>query len=317
MHARTNIGVQGIGRNTAAQPIPAVFCYGGRFVGANSTANSYGVWATATGSGINYAGFFQGDVFVNGGANSGTGYLMVSDQMFKTNVDTINNAINIIKQLKPRTFYFDTTNLNNIKFSSKKQYGLIAQDVELILPELVNNTTKPAEYDDFGNITAPAVTYKNLNYDAFIAILIRNSQIQQRQNEKQDSVIQQMQSEIAALTSSVTSCCSSSAIRSTTPAEQNQLTVSLSDQDIIVLNQNTPNPFAEQTTITYIVPEKFGYAQIIFRTIEGKIIKTVDITKKGGGQLNVFAHDLSSGIYTYSLEVDGRNMGTKKMVKSE
>ena len=68
--------------------------------------------------------------------------------------------------------------------------------------------------------------------------------------KKQDSIIQAVQSQLAALTSSVTSCCSSTAVRATTPAEQNQLTVNLSDKDIIVLNQNVPNPFAEQTTIT-------------------------------------------------------------------
>lgn len=41
------------------------------------------------------------------------------------------------------------------------------------------------------------------------------------------------------------------------------------------------------------------------------------ITKKGRGQLNVFASDLSSGMYTYSLVVDGKTIDTKKMVKSE
>ena len=93
--------------------------------------------------------------------------------------------------------------------------------------------------------------------------------------------------------------------------------IRLSDKDVIVLNQNVPNPFAEQTTITYNVPEKYNFAQIIFSTIEGKIIKAVDITKKGKGQLNVFANDLSSCFYTYSLVVDGKVIDTKKMVNSE
>jgi len=65
------------------------------------------------------------------------------------------------------------------------------------------------------------------------------------------------------------------------------------------------------------VPEKFGYAQMIFSTIDGRILKTVDITKKGRGQINVYASDLSSGMYTYSLNVDGKIFETKKMIKSE
>jgi hypothetical protein len=84
---------------------------------------------------------------------------------------------------------------------------------------------------------------------------------------------------------------------------------------MIVLDQNKPNPFAEQTTITYNVPEKYGFAQLVFKTIDGKIIKTVDITKKGRGQVNVFANDLSNGLYMYSLIVDGITVDTKKMVK--
>ncbi len=82
-----------------------------------------------------------------------------------------------------------------------------------------------------------------------------------------------------------------------------------------MLNQNVPNPFAEQTTITYNVPAKYGFAQMVFKTLDGKIIRTVDITAKGKGQLNVFANDLSNGLYVYSLIVDGKIIDTKKMVK--
>ncbi len=287
--------------------------------GASGTSN-YGIWAEApippSSVTVSYAGYFQGNVFINGTAFYPSGPIP-SDQAFKTNIDTIANALNILKQLKPRTFFYDTTNINNINFPNQRQYGLIAQDVQTILPELVVNTNKPTEYDSLGNITAPPVTFKSLNYNAFIAILIKGMQTQQRQNEKQDSVITALQSQMAALTSSVTSCCSSSAIRSTTPSEQNQLTVNLSDKDIIVLNQNVPNPFAEQTTITYNLPEQYKFAQIIFSTIDGRILKAVDINKKGRGTLTVFGSDLSSGLYTYSLIIDGKTFDTKKMVKSE
>jgi hypothetical protein len=40
----------------------------------------------------------------------------------------------------------------------------------------------------------------------------------------------------------------------------------------------------------------------------------VDVKEKGKGQLNVFAADLSSGVYTYSLIADGKLIETKKMV---
>ena len=78
---------------------------------------------------------------------------MVSDQQFKTNIDTITNATNIIEQLNPKTFFFDTVSTPQIKFGNKRQYGFIAQEVEQILPELVSEHTFPAQYDSLGNQT--------------------------------------------------------------------------------------------------------------------------------------------------------------------
>lgn len=54
---------------------------------------------------------------------------------------------------------------------------------------------------------------------------------------------------------------------------------------------------------------------MIFTTNEGKIMKIVDITKKGHGEITVYANDLSAGIYQYTLVVDGKNIETKKMIK--
>ena len=322
--------------------------YGGRFSAVNAYAN-YGiaaftapigtvniaVFGSAPGaaftptssSGITgtYAGYFDGHVVRTGSDN------FTSDQNLKQNFDTIPNAIGIIKQLKPKTFDYKLSSYPSMSLPGGKQYGLIAQETQTVLPELINNIVHPAKYDSVGNIITPSFTYLSLEYQQLTPIIIRAMQQQQRTIEKQDSIIASqrdkidkqdsinnaVQAQIAALTSSVTSCCSSSAVRQTTPAEQNQLAVNLSDKDIIVLNQNVPNPFAEQTTITYNVPEKYGYAQMIFNTIDGRILKTVDITKKGRGTLTVYSSDLSSGMYTYSLIVDGKTFDTKKMVKSE
>jgi hypothetical protein len=83
----------------------------------------------------------------------------------------------------------------------------------------------------------------------------------------------------------------------------------------IVLNQNVPNPFAESTVISFSIPETVKTAQIIFNDAAGSLIKTIDINERGNGKLNVYANDLSSGIYTYSLIADGKIVITKRMVK--
>ena len=157
------------------------------------------------------------------------------------------------------------------------------------------------------------------------ALLVRSIQEQQLTIDslktvqlKQDSINQAVQQQLAALLSQLNACCSNSAIRSTNNASQtalNQLDVELSDKNAVVLNQNVPNPFAEQTTITYNVPASIVKAQLLFYNGAGQIIQTVDITTRGKGKVNVFASDLSSGLYHYTLVVDGKVADSKKMVR--
>ncbi len=65
-----------------------------------------------------------------------------------------------------------------------------------------------------------------------------------------------------------------------------------------------------------MIPETVAKAQIHFHDGMGKLINSVDITERGSGQINVFANDLSTGIYTYSLVADGLVVATKRMMKN-
>jgi len=305
-------------------------------------------------AGGSYAGFFDGDVFINGPSN-GTGFAITSDQQFKTNIDTLSTimADSILKQLQPKTFFFDTTNSYGMNFSSNKQYGLIAQDVEPILPELVSNIHKPAMVDTSGNIAIQAVDYKSLNYNAFISILIKGHQEQEAKidsllannaptnnqndslqaeidslvakNSQQDAVINDLNNRLTQLENCLGNLLpllcqlNQSMIQTNNHDAQQQLRslirVDLNDNENIVLDQNVPNPFAESTIISYSIPTSVQKAQIHFYNLSGRLMKVVDITERGAGQLNVFGQDLSSGVYTYTLVADGRIIDTKKMVK--
>jgi hypothetical protein len=270
----------------------------------NSTANN-GAWA----------GYFDGNVNFNGNV-VGSQWGWVSDQTFKTNIDTINNALAILKRLKPRSYYFDTTNIYKMKLPFQKQYGLIAQDVYTVMPELVTTQIRPSVRTSSTSAPTPSLAYKALNYNAFTAIMIRAIQQLSDQNRKQDSLIK-----------TLINCCkensgnqnseNKSGINTNTPFNniQNQLNVELSDKDIVMLSQNEPNPFAESCVIEYNIPMDFKFAQIVFNNLDGKIIKTVDILQKGKGQLNVFASDLSNGLYGYYLLIDGKITESKKLIK--
>jgi hypothetical protein len=95
-----------------------------------------------------------------------------------------------------------------------------------------------------------------------------------------------------------------------------QLQLELSDRNTLVLAQNVPNPFAESTVIQYTIPATVQKAQIHFYNSEGKLINSVEIKERGNGELKVFANDLSSGVYTYTLVADERIIASKKMMKN-
>ena len=245
----------------------------------------------------------------------------LSDQQVKTNVNNF-NALAKIKTLNPVKYNFTNANVPQLSFTANDDYGFIAQQLETVYPELIDSLNVPAKLDSAGNVVNAAKTLKTVNYKAMSALLVRSIQEQQLTidslrtvTKKQDSINNSVQQQIAALASQINGCCSNAQSRINKDNGLNQQDVELSDKEVIVLNQNVPNPFAEQTTITYNVPESVGKAQIIFYNSAGQIIQTVDIKTRGKGKVNVFASDLSSGLYHYTLVADGKVIDSKKMVR--
>lgn len=85
----------------------------------------------------------------------------------------------------------------------------------------------------------------------------------------------------------------------------------------VILYQNIPNPFGEETTINFYLPETVKTAKMIFYDNMGKVIKEVMISQKGSDSLIVRSSELSTGVYSYSLVVDDKVAGTKMMVKNK
>ena len=267
-------------------------------VGPTATGLAVGVYGKApssnTGSLSKWAGYFSGDVSINGQLLvSSTWY--TSDKRFKSDIKKIESVNDKLKNIHGYTYKFKTQEFKDRNFSDKEQIGFVAQELKEAFPQLVSEGKDG---------------YMAVNYQGMIPVLLEAFKEQQSQIEKQNEAILNQQKQIDELKAVLKSL-----VNNTTTINDKSLAVSLSDKNVIVLNQNVPNPFAESTVITFNVPTNYTKAQIIFNTVDGKIIKTVDITTKGEGSLNVFANDLSSGIYNYTLVIDGKNIETKKMVK--
>lgn len=244
----------------------------------------------------------------------------LSDVQIKTNLNNF-NALAKIKTLNPVSYNFTNANVPQLSFKPATDYGFVAQQLETVYPELVDTVNVPASYDSLGNMVNVSKTLKTVNYKAMTALLARSIQEQQLTIDslrsslsKQDSINQAVQQQLNNLSNLINSCCSNNS-RTSGNSIQNQLDVELSDKDAIVLNQNVPNPFAEQTTISYNVPQSVSKAQLLFYNDNGQLIQSVEIKTRGKGKVNVFASDLSSGLYHYTLVADGKVIDSKKMVR--
>ncbi|MCC5924223.1 MAG: tail fiber domain-containing protein [Crocinitomicaceae bacterium] len=314
-----NIGVNGFAFNGTNN-------YGLKGEAFGSAGTNYGVYGSASGGALNYAGFFDGDVFRTGTDN------FTSDATLKNNIQSIGNAMQIVNQLNPITFEFDQSIHPQIHLANGTQYGFTAQEVEQILPELVKDEVFPPQFDSLGNMVTSQVDFKSLNYQGFIPFLTKGMQEQQSQidsleNElnQKDSLINDVNDRLTQLENCLSNILpilcqiSNSAIQQNNEEAQQQIIHSLNlelfDGDHIVLEQNVPNPFAERTVIKYFLPESVRDAKILFYNNEGRMINEIALTERGNGRINVFGGDLSRGVYSYTLICDGQVIETKKMVK--
>jgi hypothetical protein len=80
------------------------------------------------------------------------------------------------------------------------------------------------------------------------------------------------------------------------------------------LGQNYPNPFREQTRITYCVPEKCRLMLTIYDS-DGEVVERLVDEEKPAGTYEVTwdANDLPSGLYLSVMKA-GRFTETKKML---
>lgn len=245
----------------------------------------------------------------------------MSDSIFKINVADYKNPHEVIKLLKPRTFNYDIANNPALNFDSKLQYGFIAQELQTVFPDLVNDIKLPSAFDK-PNQRVSGKYYKAVNYLAMIAILTSGLQEQYAVNDtlhsRIDSLKQQMDSVLQAMAGNSLRQNNNNSTGYNKNTNGNAMTVELENTTAIILNQNDPNPYSEQTKITWNIPaESLPDAKLFFHDKNGTVLKIVKIEQAGYGELIVYASNLSNGTYTYSLVINGKTIDTKRMVKAK
>lgn len=286
-----NNGVYGI---VNAAP-PGSNCYGvrGRASGAAVGGFSAAVFGVAPSLANTWAAFFDGPTF----STSGWG---PSDVGLKTGITPLGGALETVQSLNVYSYTYDNSIAPQLSLDEGLHYGVIAQELQEVMPHAVKEITIPAEYDSIGNVLHPASNIMSVNYNEFIGLLLQSTK---ELNEK----VNQLEAQLAL-------CCAAN-----TPLDRSLDATSSNNEGnkdyYIVLGQNIPNPFKEQTTISYEVPENTKLAQIFFYSMEGKLVHFENLPSKGKGNVVIHGENLTNGTYTYTLVIDGIPVQTKKMMK--
>jgi hypothetical protein len=90
--------------------------------------------------------------------------------------------------------------------------------------------------------------------------------------------------------------------------------VAFSTEGIAKLDQNIPNPFTANTVIKFFIPQNAGAGLIKIFSSDGSEIKSIPVSTKGSGQVEISGKTLQPGVYSYVLLLDGKFEVTRQMI---
>ena len=180
---------------------------------------------------------------------------------------------------------------------NRKRIGLIAQEVEQVFPEVVRT-----QYDGT----------KGILYSDLIGVLVEAI------NDLQDSLTVQS-TQIAILQNQMNAM---QAVFFANNGAQPQLEVQSRQSNVdfseVVLYQNTPNPFKQETTIAYRLPSGIQSAFLCIYNLNGQQLKKYNLNASiNSNSVTVEGSTLTAGIYIYALIIDGQMVASKRMVLTD
>ena len=224
-----------------------------------------------------------------------------SDERLKRNISKMNYGLKEVLQLNPITFQYNGK--GGVRNTEAKQFGLKAQNLQKIAPELVTTFTHEEENEETKVIKSEE--YLMVEESAIKYMLVNAMKEQQEIIDEQANELAEMKAELTAIKELLMG-----------KSSKNILSESI-DGTLVEkakLGQNAPNPFDGNTVIEYYLPKTVSNAQVVVYDNAGRMIKEVTIEATGQGQIDLKLTNLPAGTYHYSLIVDGKIEDSKKMI---
>jgi hypothetical protein len=273
-----------------------------RVIGAPATGR-YGLFSRcepATGY-QSWAGWFVGNVHATGTVT------WASDAGLKSNVEPLTNAVELLQALQPKRYRFAAEEFPHLGLPEGEHLGLIAQEVQEVLPDLVVPAKQPMERDEDGQVISPEQEYLSLNYMELVPLLIAGFQEQQ-------AVLAVLQEQLETVQQQLAACCSAPD-EGKARLEDNTLLQDGIDAALHRLLRVDPNPFTDHTTIRYTL-ERGGRTMLLVNSSDGKQLQVLHEAVLSAGEYQQEWHTshLAPGIYYVTLLLDGEPL-VKRAVK--
>ena len=232
-----------------------------------------------------------GDIKVNG-------VIRASDKRLKNNVKKFKYGLKEVLNLDPLSYFYNGKGGTS---TERRHVGVYAQDLQQIAPDLVAESIYKEE-DELGNVISEE-TFLEIDDTAIKYMIINAVKEQQEIIDNQEKQIRELQAQLERVIELVN-----------TSLDTDVIDADLSGKNNFILEQNYPNPFKGQTSIKYEVPEDIEDAAISVFDMQGRLIKTIELSDSKKGTVNLSVSDLPAGDYKYSLVAEGKVIGTKSMV---
>ena len=125
----------------------------------------------------------SGDINASGSVRA-NGIALSSDARYKTNIATLNNALDDVLNLRGVAYDFDRAKWPEKHFADGKQIGFIAQEIEKIFPELVSTD---------------ANGYKSVNYIGVVPVLVEAVRTLKHDNDDKQKQIDTLRAQVEVL----------------------------------------------------------------------------------------------------------------------
>jgi len=221
---------------------------------------------------------------------------VASDERLKRNISDMNYGLKEVLQLNPISYQYNGK--GGVRNVDARQFGLKAQDLQKVAPEMVSTFTYEEE-DEKTKVTN-SEEYLMIEESAIKYMLINAMKDQQ-------AIIERLEEELELVKDALK-------LKSGKNDQSQLLEINGAGTEKAYLGQNTPNPFEGEAIIEYFLPNEVNNANIIVFDNTGKIIKEIELETKGAGTIDLKMNEMPTGTYHYSLVVNGKTMDSKQMI---